>query len=470
VTELHELDAVELLALYAAGEASPVDAVRSCLDRIDAVDPAVNAVVTTCAESALAAAEVSATRWAAGEARPLEGVPYGLKDIIATAGVPTTGGSLLYQDHVPATSAALADRLAAAGGILAAKLETFEFAFGHQENRVSGPMRNPWDLDCTAGGSSSGSGAALAARMLPLTIGTDTGGSIRMPASYCGITGLKATYGRVPRHGVMPLSWTLDHAGPMARSAADVALMLSVIAGFDDRDPQSLDLPVHDWAGAASAGVDGLRIGLCPWFTEVAHPDVRTALTGCLEDLEAAGAEVVEVAIPAIELSEIVCWAIMSAEVASLHAVTFDRLDEYDTAFAERMVNGHFVSARDYLHALRARSVVQAGFEAAFAEVDVLITPGSPSTAPRFGDMSVDVGGPERVPWLEVGPRCTMAANVTGVPALSFPTGFSGGLPVGAQVMAPPGREDLCLQVAGAFQAASAVHREMPALGAPVPA
>jgi aspartyl-tRNA(Asn)/glutamyl-tRNA(Gln) amidotransferase subunit A len=464
--ELYELDAVELLARYASGEATPVDAVRSCLGRIESVEPEVNAVVTLLADDALAQAAESTRRWRAGTARTLEGVPYGLKDIIATQGIRTTGGSLLYQDNVPAESAALADRLDAAGGILLAKLVTFEFAFGHQISRPNGPMRNPWDPQRTAGGSSSGSGAALAAREMPLTIGTDTGGSIRLPASYCGITGMKATYGRVPRHGVMPLSWTLDHAGPMARSAADVALMLGVVAGFDDRDPHSLAAPVTDWSAAVGAGVEGLRIGVCPWFSEVAHPDVLSALRSCLAVLSEAGASVIEVDLPHIGLAETICWAIMMAEVASLHAITLDRLDEYDDAFAERLTNAHFVTARDYLHGLRARTLIQADFEAAFADVDVVLTPGSPSTAPRFDEMTVDVGGPVPVPWLDAAPRCTMAFNVTGMPALSFPTGFSAGLPVGAQVAAAPGREDLCLQVVGAYQRVTEVHRRQPVLGA----
>jgi aspartyl-tRNA(Asn)/glutamyl-tRNA(Gln) amidotransferase subunit A len=463
-TDLYALDAVELLDLYARGVVSPVDAVRSCLDRIAAVEPLVNSIITLCAEDALAEATESARRWRRGQARALEGVPYGLKDIIATKGVRTTGGSLLYQDNVPVASAALAERLDAAGGVLLAKLVTFEFAFGHEISRPNGPMRNPWDPERTTGGSSSGSGGALAAREMPLTIGTDTGGSIRLPASYCGITGMKATYGRVPRHGVMPLSWTLDHAGPMARSAADVALMLGVVAGYDARDPNSLDAPTADWSAAVGAGVEGLRVGVCPWFLEPAHPDVLSALRSCLAVLTEAGAEIVEIDLPHIDLAETVCWAIMMAEVASLHAVTFDRLDEYDDAFAERLVNAHFITARDYLHGLRARTLIQQDFERAFAAVDVVLTPGSPSTAPRFDEMTVDVGGPEPVTWLDAAPRCTMAFNVTGMPALSFPTGFSAGLPVGAQVAAAPGREDLCLRVVGAYQALTDVHRRTPDL------
>jgi aspartyl-tRNA(Asn)/glutamyl-tRNA(Gln) amidotransferase subunit A len=235
--ELADLTASELLALYAAGSASPVDATQSCIDRIAAVDGPLNAVLLLLADSALEQARDSERRWRSGDARPLEGIPYGLKDIVATAGVTTTGGSALYRDSVPSEDAALAGRLSAAGGILLAKLHTFEFACGGADNRTFGPCRNPWDLARTTGGSSSGSGAAVAAREMPLAIGTDTGGSIRIPAAYCGITGLKPTYGRVPRHGVMGLSWTMDHAGPMTRSAEDAARMLAIIAGADRATP-----------------------------------------------------------------------------------------------------------------------------------------------------------------------------------------------------------------------------------------
>ncbi|MET0693815.1 MAG: amidase, partial [Propionibacteriaceae bacterium] len=218
---LADATATELLALYAAKEASPADAVQACLDRIDAVDPSLNAVLVPLGEAALAGAAESARRWADGTQRPLEGVPFGLKDIVSTAGITTTGGSALYRDNVPTTDAALAARLRDAGGLLLAKLHTFEFAMGGADNRTFGPARNPWDLTRTTGGSSSGSGAAVASGEVPLAIGTDTGGSIRLPAAYCGITGLKPTSGRGPRHGVRGRSWPLDPAGPMTRSVAD---------------------------------------------------------------------------------------------------------------------------------------------------------------------------------------------------------------------------------------------------------
>jgi aspartyl-tRNA(Asn)/glutamyl-tRNA(Gln) amidotransferase subunit A len=463
VSELWELTAEELLAAFAAGSARPSEAVAACLDRIAAVDGEVNAVLTLCAERAVADAAVSDGRWAAGTARPLEGVPFGLKDIVATAGIRTTGGSSIYGDLVPGEDACLAARLSAAGGVLLAKLTTFEFAFGGEDNTHYGPMRNPWDPGRTTGGSSGGSGGAIAAREMPLAIGTDTGGSIRLPAAYCGITGLKPTYGRVPRHGVMGLAWSLDHAGPMTRSVADAALMMDVIAGGDRRDPHAPDVPVAAHRAALTGDVAGLRVGVpTAWFFDRLHPDVAAACDAALAVLASVGATVVPVDLPGIELAERAGWTILAAECASYHEVTFDRLGDYDETFATRLVDAQFVSAVDYLAAQRYRSVVQAGMTAAFRTVDVLLTPGTPTVAPRFGEMLVDLGE-ESVPWLDVAARCTFPFNVTGMPALTVPAGLDhGGLPVAIQLAARPFDDVTCLRVGHAFQQATDHHLTVP--------
>ncbi|MDX6511088.1 MAG: aspartyl-tRNA(Asn)/glutamyl-tRNA(Gln) amidotransferase subunit [Gaiellaceae bacterium] len=274
--DLCDCTATELLGLYAAGDASPVEAVEACLTRIDRVEPEINAVLTLLGEAALDQARLSAERWTKGVAGPFDGVPFGLKDIVATEGVLTTGGSALYRDFVPTEGASLADRMLAAGGILLAKLQTYEFACGGSFNKTFGIVRNPWDTERTTGGSSSGSAAAVSACELPVAIGTDTGGSVRIPAAWCGTTGLKATFGRVPRHGVMGLSWTLDHAGPMTRSVADAALTLGIVAGKDDRDPTSSARPLDDYLAACDRPVSGLRVGVpTNWFTERSIPTSR---------------------------------------------------------------------------------------------------------------------------------------------------------------------------------------------------
>ncbi len=469
MSELWELDALELRELFAAGTASPTEALDSCLTRIAAVDGEVNAVLTLCEERARADAGVSDARWADGTARPMEGIPFGLKDIISTAGIPTTGGSSIYADFVPDEDACLTSRLSEAGGVLIAKLMTYEFAFGGEVNTHYGAMRNPHDLSRTTGGSSGGSGGAIAAREMPLAIGTDTGGSIRLPAAYCGITGLKPTYGRVPRHGVMGLSWTLDHAGPMARSVADVALMLDAIAGGDPRDPHAPDIAVPDHLGGLGGSIAGMRIGVpTAWFFERLHPDVRQACDDALEVLVSLGCEVVPVELPGIELAERAGWTIMAAESASYHEGTFDRLDEYDERFAERLVSSQFVTALDYLAAQRYRSVVQESMGRALASVDVLFTPGTPTTAPRLGVMEADLGD-EIVPWLEVAARCTFPFNLTGMPALVLPSGLDRhGLPMSIQLAARPFDDLACLRVGHAFQTATEHHRVAPALAASV--
>lgn len=459
MSELWELTARELLDAFAAGEASPTEALESCLGRIADVDGDVNAVLTVCEERGRADAREADRRWRAGEARPLEGVPYGLKDIIATAGIRTTGGSSIHGDHVPVEDASLVTRLRDAGGVLAAKLQTYEFAFGGEVNTHYGAMRNPFDLARTTGGSSGGSGGAIAARELPLAIGTDTGGSIRLPAAYCGITGLKPTYGRVPRHGVMGLAWTLDHAGPMTRTVEDTALMLGAIAGVDPRDPQSFDVPVPDYAAGLDDDVSGIKVGVpSSWFFDRVHPDVAAACDAALGVLAGLGCEVLPVELPGIDLAEHVGWVMLSAEAASYHEGTFHRLDEYDERFAERLANAQFVTARDYLAAQRHRSVVQAGMSEAFRSVDVLLTPGTPTTAPLLGEMLADLGD-EQVPWISVAARCTFPFNVTGMPALVLPSGLAGdGMPTSIQLAARPFDELTCLRVGHAFQRATSHH------------
>lgn len=459
MSELWELTARQLLDEFAAGSATPTEALGSCLGRIADVDENVNAVLTVCDDRARADALESDRRWASGDARPLEGVPYGLKDIIATAGIRTTGGSSIHADLVPTEDACLTARLAAAGGVLTAKLQTYEFAFGGEINTHYGAMRNPFDLARTTGGSSGGSGGAIAAREMPLAIGTDTGGSIRLPAAYCGITGLKPTYGRVPRHGVMGLAWTLDHAGPMARTVEDAALMLSAIAGADPRDPQSFDVPVPDYAAALDGDVAGIKVGVpTSWFFERLHPDVAAACDDALRVLEALGCEVRPIDLPGIDLAEHIGWVMLSAEAASYHEGTFHRLDEYDETFAERLANAQFVTARDYLASQRHRSVVQAGMTEAFESVDVLLSPGSPTTAPVLGEMLADLGD-EQVPWLDVAARCTFPFNVTGMPALVLPSGLDAhGMPTSIQLAARPFDELTCFRVGHAFQQVTMHH------------
>jgi aspartyl-tRNA(Asn)/glutamyl-tRNA(Gln) amidotransferase subunit A len=465
MSDLSELTAHELLAAYGRREASPVETVHDAVARADRLEPQLNAFLTRTTELALEQARASEQRWMRGEARPLDGVPYVLKDIVSTAGIRTTGGSSIYRDNVPETDATLATRLRQAGGVLLGKVQTFEFAYGHEVNRTWGPMPNPWDLERTTGGSSSGSGAAVAARYAPLAVGTDTGGSIRDPASFCGLTGLKPTYGRVPRTGVMPLSWTLDHAGPMCRDAHDVALMLGVMAGFDDRDPQSSTRPVEPYADLMGDPVTGLRIGIPQeWFWDVIDPEVEAAALAVADVLAGLGALVQRVSLPNVALADPIGWTVMLAEYASLHEGTWDRLSEYDEGNIDALPGSQMVSASDYLRALRLRSVVMSDFEAVFEDVDLLLVPGSIGVAPRFDEMGMTVDG-VFLPYVEHFLRTMFPFNVTGLPALSVPSGLSSGsLPMGVQLVARPFGEATALRAAAAFQSVTGHHRAVPPL------
>jgi aspartyl-tRNA(Asn)/glutamyl-tRNA(Gln) amidotransferase subunit A len=462
MADLADLTATELLALYADGQASPIEALEACLRRIDAVDPTVNAVLLACPEAAKAQAAESTERWHKGNARPIEGVPYGLKDIIATAGTTTTGGSALYRDWIPTADAVLARRLAEAGGVMVAKLQTFEFACGGAANKTFGPVRNPWALDRTTGGSSSGSGAAVAAGMLPLAIGTDTGGSIRIPAAYCGITGIKATYGRVPRTGVMGLSWTMDHAGPMTRSVADAALSLGVIAGHDPSDPYASSRPVPDYVASCVQPVEGLRVGRpSGYLLQRCHPAVLDAYELALTDLAESGTRIVDVDLPMIHLAEAAGWMVIYAEMFALHEQHLGGIDDRDEMGAGLLARGPFVTAADYLRALRIRTVVQREMEAVFGSIDALAIPGATTVAPRLEDMLVDTGT-EQVDWLEVATRTSLPFNFTGQPGLCLPAGTVGGLPVSLQLVGRPHDDTTLLALGAAFQRLTDHHLQCP--------
>jgi aspartyl-tRNA(Asn)/glutamyl-tRNA(Gln) amidotransferase subunit A len=397
----------------------------------------------------------------------MEGVPYGLKDIIATAGVLTTGGSALYADWVPTKSAVLADRLAAAGGILLAKLQTFEFACGGADSKTFGPVHNPWDLSRTTGGSSSGSGAAVAAGMVPIAIGTDTGGSIRIPAAYCGITGLKPTYGRVPRTGVMGLSWTMDHAGPMTRSVEDAALATGIIAGHDPSDPYSSPRPVPAYDLSRSSEPARFRVGRpVGYLLEMMHPAVAEAFDRALGDLAATGVTIVDVELPTIYLSEAAGWMIVYAEMFALHEGHLDGIDDRDEMGAGLLARTPFVSAADYIRALRLRTVVQQDVERVFAGVDALAMPGATTVAPKLEDMLVDTGA-DQVDWLAVATRTSLPFNFTGQPGLCMPMGLVDGLPVSLQLVGRPHDEQTLFALGAAYQRATEHHLAYPPVLAP---
>jgi aspartyl-tRNA(Asn)/glutamyl-tRNA(Gln) amidotransferase subunit A len=419
-------------------------------------------VQTLLQTEAKTAADVSTQRWMNGTQRSLEGVPFGVKDIIATREIRTTGGSPLYADWVPTVNATVVERLQAAGAVLVGKLRTFELAGG-----ADAITCNPWDLSRQAGGSSSGSAAAVGARELPLAIGTDSGGSIGIPAAFVGVSGLKPTYGRVPRTGIMPLSWTLDHVGHITRSALDSALTLQVIAGHDPQDPSSSTYPVPDYMRAIDDGVEGLRIGIPEdWFFDICDPEIAGATIEATRELERAGAKLVRIALPstrkvnvhAIELT------IMYAELSSLHSTTFARLEEYGADFQELLVRSQFIHAGDYLHCLRARHLVQRDFEDAFEAADVVVVPGCVCHAPRHDHLVAQIGDSE-LPLQDVLTRTTSVFNIVGMPRLTVPSGLDRqGLPMAISIGSRPYDEAMCLRVGQTFQKLTSHHTLVPPL------
>lgn len=482
--------AAGLLAGFRSGRLDPVEAVEAALAQMDAVGGELHAVVARLDDRARAAAVESSRRWRAREARPLEGVPVGVKDIIETAGVPTRAGSPLFADHVPEADAAVVDRLERAGAVVVAKTATPELAFGDE---TGAGVVNPWGPGRWTGGSSSGSAVALASGQFPAALGTDTGGSIRVPASYCGVSGIKPTFGRVPRTGVFPVSWSLDHVGPMARTVEDLALLLAVLAGADPADPYSSDRPVPDYlavAGAAASaglgglraesigaglagpsiatagGLGGLRVGLPEgWLAQGCSPGVMAARDGAADALEDLGAEIIPVEVPHAELAGTVAWLITVVEFAANHDSRLDRLEDFTASAAHRLVAGSRASARDYVRALRARRLVQQDFDAVFERIDVVLTPATPTAAP---DVAAFFDDGDRL-WLDKVARNFLIFNVTGMPALVMPAGTDDGLPVAVQIAAPPHRDDLCLAVGAAFQQATDHHLHLPVVRPPTP-
>ncbi|GJD48370.1 Glutamyl-tRNA(Gln) amidotransferase subunit A, chloroplastic/mitochondrial [Methylobacterium crusticola] len=448
-----------LQAAYAAGALDPAGLLAALRDRIARHPSGRDAVLAPIADADAAAAE-SARRLRAGTARPLEGVPFGIKDIIDCAGAPVTCGSRLTGARVAGRDATVVARLRAAGAIPLAMLATTEFACGSAHNPRYGAVGNPWNRERWTGGSSTGSGAALAARLMPLALGTDTGGSIRVPAAWCGITGLKPTRGLVPRTGVAPLSWTLDHVGPMARSAEDLARVMPWIAGPDGEDHLAGG---HYDPARARPGLAGLRVGVPGgWFTQMQDEAVLAAWEAMLGVLERQGARLVPVDLGDVATAHADGYAIVMAELAALQEPDLDRAPDLDAGTRARLAQGRTLAATDYLRALRRRPVVQARVLAALEGVDVLVTPGLGGEAASLADLTVTVNGrPE--PLQAVLPRNTMLFDYTGLPALMLPTGLGRtGLPVSAQIVAGPYDDALCLAVGAAFQRDTDHHLRAP--------
>jgi aspartyl-tRNA(Asn)/glutamyl-tRNA(Gln) amidotransferase subunit A len=461
--------AVDLARRIASREVSAVEVVRAHLDHISALDGRLNAFITVCEDDALEGARAAERSVLAGETLgPLHGVPVGLKDLFDTRGVRTTGGARkILGDRIPEADAAVVGRLRAAGAIVLGKLNMHEFAYGPEGlNDHYGHTRNPWDptVHRIAGGSSSGSGAAVAAGLCPIALGSDTGGSIRIPASLCGITGLKPTYGRTSRAGVLPLAWSMDHVGPMTRSAADAALVLSVMAGYDPADPSTSVLPVPDYAAALKGTIAGLRVGvLTVDFLEAAAPGVQDAVRAALHRLQQLGAVVDEVRLESIEHVPAASAAIVASEAFAYHASWLLRQPgDYQRDVRERLCLGAFISGPQYVRAQQFRTVVRDEVNRLLARRDVLVAPSTPLAATPVGQTRVIIGS------VETDVRGALISftrpfNLSGHPACSIPCGFSPeGLPIGLQIIGRPFDEATILRVADTYQRATDWHARRP--------
>ena len=454
--------------MVATKQVSPVEVVRTYLERISGLDPTVRAFITVSADAALEAARAAESVLMAGHpVGPLHGVPWAPKDLYSTKGLRTTGGSKILGEWVPSEDSTVVARLTRAGAIVLGKLNMHEFAYGPEGiNAHSGDTRNPWSADAhrIAGGSSSGSGAAVAAALAPGSLGSDTGGSIRIPASLCGITGLKPTYGRVSRAGVLPLAWSMDHVGPMTRSARDCALMLSAIAGYDPADPTTSVLPVPDYGAALTGDVKGLRVGLLrAHFTDPAAPEVRAAVEGVAKQLEQGGALVDDVNLTQVIHVATASAAIVASEALAYHAPWMrSRAQDYQPDVRERLRLGAFVNGAHYVRAQQIRALVAREIDEALARRDVLLAPATPLVAPVLGERETALGdGPSDVRAALL--RCTRPFNFSGHPACAAPCGFTAaGLPIGAQIVGRPFDEATVLRVVDAYQRVTDWHTRRP--------
>ena len=453
---------LEIAEKLKKGVISPVELTRDCLERVEKLNSTLNAFITITAESAMSQArqaegEIQHGRWRG----PLHGIPLALKDIIDTAGVRTTAASALFKDRIPGEDGEVVRRLKDAGAVLLGKQNLHEFAYGGS-SMVSnyGEVRNPWNPAYIAGGSSGGSAAAVAAGLCYGAIGTDTAGSIREPAALCGVVGLKPTYGRVSARGVIPLSWSLDHVGPIAATVSDAAAILQVIAGFDAGDINSADVPVADYVAGLSNRPKTLRIGVPrTYFFEGLDAEIESAANQALSVLTKLGADIRE-----IELDAPTDRTVQSAESYAYHAEYVRRTPElYQAETLRRIRTGADVSGADYIHRRRELEKARREIARVFEDVNVFVTPTTPVPPPTIAQLkeNPDQLRPAEILLL----RNTRPVNVWGLPAISVPCGFSrGGLPIGLQIVGPHWGEALILQLAHSYEQATDWHKRRPEL------
>jgi aspartyl-tRNA(Asn)/glutamyl-tRNA(Gln) amidotransferase subunit A len=468
--DLAYLSAARLAALVKERQVSPVELVRIYLERIDRFDSRLRAYITVLPDAALEAARKAEAAVMRGESLgPLHGVPYAVKDQFATAGVRTTLGSRILEHHVPVEDATVVARLNEAGGVLLGKLNLTEFALGGTQRFPFGQPRNPWNVDHDPGGSSSGSGIAVAAGLCAASLGEDTGGSVRTPASWCGVVGLRPTWGRVSRHGSFPLSWSMDTAGPLTRTVEDAALLLQVVAGHDPRDPLTSRRPSPECSSTLGRGVGGLRIGVIRELTlgEETHTEVRAAVTAAAGRLQGLGATVDEVSVPLVPLAGAVFMALADSDGAGLHQPWLRaRPMDYDQGTRRRLLTASLIPTATYQQAARARALIRAQLRAALVPYDLLLCPTAHQAAPPITTGRAAITTRQDVAGRFFTRRSYVApASLAGIPAIAIPCGFTrDGLPIGLQLLGRPFDEATLLRAAYAYEHDTDWSRRRPAL------
>lgn len=451
----------ELAPRLATGDLSPVDVTEAVLARIDQHDERLNAYITVMADAARHAARAAESAiQASNYLGPLHGIPIAVKDLYATRGVRTTFGSPLFADWIPDYDAAVVDRLKRAGAVILGKANLHELAFGTTSaNPYYGVVRNPWNVQCHPGGSSGGSAAAVAGGLAYGALGSDTGASIRQPAACCGVVGVKPTYGRVSKFGALPLSWSMDHVGPMTRTVEDAALMMQVLAGYDARDPGCVSHPVPDYTTRLHGGLRGGRIGVArDFFFEECDPDVLRAVEDALNVFRGLGTTVEDVALPDMRAARAAGVVMLFSEATAYHAANLrDRPEAFSDEVRDQLDMGGFYTAVQYVQAQRMRRALTDETTRIMASYDAVVMPTSPVPATPIAS---DFPG-----HASLRPRNTLPFNFISLPAVSVPCGFTGsGLPIGLQIVGKAFDEAGVLRVAASYEQATAWHTQVPAL------
>ena len=459
----------ELAPKIEAREISPVEVTEAALAQADRLQPKLNSFITILHQDARRQAKELEAALMRGEYKgPLHGIPIGIKDNLATAGIRTTVGSKVLADHVPEEDAQAVSRCKEAGAVVLGKENLEEFAAGPTSNNPHyGAVHNPWNLDHIPGGSSGGGGANVSSRVTFASLGTDLGGSVRGPAGFCGVVGLKQTFGRVSQRGLMVTSFNGDHIGPLTRSVADSALMLQAIAGYDPLDPSTVPVPVPDFSESLGKGLQGLKMGIpANYYFELMDPEVEAGVRQAITVLEELGVEGREVSIPSMKYAGALRIAGMADSLVAHEPYLETNRQDYGPNVLYRTLAGQFVLGRDYAKALKVQRIIKDDHARVLQEVDFLVTPTAPLAAWPIDTETVSLGGveyPVRGPGAGMTSRCTSPSNATGLPAMSMPCGFTkSGLPIGFQLIGRPFEEPLLFQVAFGYESVSPYRDSRP--------